>query len=747
MTSVRPPRRLGAAVATVLAVTLGAGALTAPAALAGPAVATASEAVAASLPPIEPGSTLVGAGARGFFTEIDEGDVSRYRWTRYADGATHDIEWPSSFSKRAEAFVSGDLAAVAVPGEKKLDVYDGAKGGTYSVPLEDTVDGSVVGLVAGGALTQLRTERNGISLKLNTPEHGTRLVTHMPSERLFPVMRAATSTHALVEIYRSGSPSGYDWLVVDLKTADVVADVPVPARADRSSVTLSGSRVAWVEYEAGTDAAAAVVRDVTTGASSSVPLGDGTGRRITLGLLGDWLTSTRPGGMEAAAPSPLHALTARNVKTGETLRLLDHTAGTVLVPVPEGGHLVRGGSVAAGANGEGNYRVVLDGSGKPAATLVATTGEATALAVKSFTGHARYGGYAGLVRVEETYGPMPFTWKLNHGNARVEVTVKNRRTGRSYQKSWVVKDGNVKLDWDRVHQLGGGQYIEAFDGTYSLDLTATPLGGVGPVLRWSQAESFAIDRHDNFHDVDANSSPDFLARDASGTLWTDSTVMPVDQDLDAPRTRVGGGWQAFDEIEHMLGWQVVARDRDGVLWDYTNPARGYRARVGGGWQVYDHLAGGSDVIGAGSPDLVAVDKSGVLWVYEKTNHSGLHAFAPRKRVGGGWQIYNQITAVGDVAGGPAGDLVARDRDGVLWLYLGKGDGTFTTRTRIGDGWQTYTQIMGGGDADHDGKGDLFAYSARDKKVYFYGGTGDRAKPFKPRRTSTVFSGGSYNHLT
>ncbi|MCM1943770.1 VCBS repeat-containing protein [Streptomyces sp. G2] len=743
MTSVRPPRRLGAAVATVLAVTLGAGVLASPAALADPAAATASEAVEAALPPIEPGSTLVAAGAKGFFTEIDEGDVSRYRWTRYADGATHDIEWPSSSSQRAEAFASGDLAAVAVPGAKKLDIYDGAKGGTYTVPLEDTVDRSVVGLVAGGALTQLRTEPNGISLKLNTPEHGTRLVTHMPSGRLWPVMRAATSTHALLEI--SGTV-GYSWLVVDLATADVVADVPIPARADKSSVTLSGSRMAWVEYEAGTDAATAVVRDVTTHASSSTPLGDGTGRRITLGLLGDWLTFTRPGGMEAAAPSPFHALTARHLRTGETLRLLDHTTGTV--HVPEGGHLVRGGSVAAGENGEGNYRVALDGSGRPAASLVATTGEATALAVESFTGHTRYDGSGWLARVEETYGPMPFTWKLNHGNARVEVTVKNRRTGRSYQKSWVTKDGNVKLDWDRIHQLPGGQYIEAFDGTYSLHLTAAPLGGVGPVLQWSQAASFAIDRHRNFHDVDANSSPDLFARDASGTLWTDSTVMPAGRDLDAPRTRVGGGWQAFDKIEHLEGWKVVARDRDGVLWHYQSASYGTRVKVGGGWQQYVHLAGGSDVIGDASSDLLAVDGSGVLWLYETNEYyHPPQPFRPRKRVGGGWQIYNQITAVGDVAGGPAGDLVARDRDGVLWLYLGKGDGTFTTRTKIGGGWQTYAEIMGGGDADHDGKGDLLAYSAREKRTYFYGGTGDRAKPFEPRRTSTVFSGGSYNHLT
>ncbi|KQX50066.1 hypothetical protein ASE09_17200 [Streptomyces sp. Root66D1] len=46
-------------------------------------------------------------------------------------------------------------------------------------------------------------------------------------------------------------------------------------------------------------------------------------------------------------------------------------------------------------------------------------------------------------------------------------------------------------------------------------------------------------------------------------------------------------------------------------------------------------------------------------------------------------MYKEVTAVGNVAGAAAGDLVARDSAGVLWLHLGKGDGAFAPRTRFG----------------------------------------------------------------
>ncbi|CAM5597432.1 VCBS repeat-containing protein [Streptomyces tanashiensis] len=84
-------------------------------------------------------------------------------------------------------------------------------------------------------------------------------------------------------------------------------------------------------------------------------------------------------------------------------------------------------------------------------------------------------------------------------------------------------------------------------------------------------------------------------------------------------------------------------------------------------------------------------------------------------------------------GNPAGDLVARDTSGVLWLFSGKGDGTFLPRVRIGGGWNAFTQLVGMGDANNDGRGDLLAYGAGGTYVYL--GTGTESAPFSRIYTS------------
>ncbi|MFE7580138.1 FG-GAP repeat domain-containing protein [Streptomyces gardneri] len=71
-----------------------------------------------------------------------------------------------------------------------------------------------------------------------------------------------------------------------------------------------------------------------------------------------------------------------------------------------------------------------------------------------------------------------------------------------------------------------------------------------------------------------------------------------------------------------------------------------------------------------------------------------------------WGIYNKVTATGNVGGGPTGDLIARDSNGVDWLYRSEGDGTFATRPRVNSSWGHYTDLIPVGDADRDGRADL-----------------------------------------
>ncbi|MFF0423638.1 MULTISPECIES: hypothetical protein [unclassified Streptomyces] len=220
------------------------------------------------------------------------------------------------------------------------------------------------------------------------------------------------------------------------------------------------------------------------------------------------------------------------------------------------------------------------------------------------------------------------------------------------------------------------------------------------------------------------SEPKYLgtvhARDRSGVLWRYEGTSHLDKPL-KPRKRIGAGWNAYTAIVPLSRpmadgtGDLVARDKAGVLWYYRGTGTpdapfAPRVKVGGGWNIYTAFAGRAD----GS--LVARDKSGVLWVYER-NYSGSAPFIPRIRVGAGWNVYNALAGYG---GGP----LARDTGGVLWKYgetgsTGDPEGyPFRARLRVGAGWDAYTAFTGTGDLGRrsyqdvvarDGSGHLWLY--------------------------------------
>ncbi len=233
-----------------------------------------------------------------------------------------------------------------------------------------------------------------------------------------------------------------------------------------------------------------------------------------------------------------------------------------------------------------------------------------------------------------------------------------------------------------------------------------------------------------------------VARDSAGVLWqyqgTGSGTAPF-----LTRYRVGGGWNVYNTITPMTALRadgtgdVVARDKDGVLWYYKgtgNPSVPFktRLRVGGGWNIYDKILGARDMNADGRPDLVARDRSGVLWLYTNTGGSP-NPFATRVRVGGGWNIYNELISTGDMTGDGKPDLVARDTSGVLWLYKNTGGSPnpFATRGRVGGGWNVYNVMVGPSDLDKDGKPDLIARDGSGV-LWFYKNTNGYPNPYATR---------------
>ncbi len=467
--------------------------------------------------------------------------------------------------------------------------------------------------------------------------------------------------------------------------------------------------------------------------AGSIPLENRTGTRLA--FVGRWLTYASPGADMATAPNALHALTALDPTTGATVKLLDTVLSSVAAP--DGSVLVRGGTVA---QGEGVYRIS-DTGGAPSVTLVASTGRPTALKLLAKTVPA-------TVEFDRTDGMASMEWQLSRGLASGTLTVRHVRTGttvidRPFDSSlnWPGGSGFLEVEWD---DRTGSPH--APNGEYVWELNATPKNGIGPALK--ETGTLTVVREPNAHDFNDNGSPDLLALDADGVLWRDDVFHSRWSDgINGYRTKVGAGFQAYDLIEAAgdlaggAAGDFVARDRSGVLWSFLGKGDGTfapRTGLGTGWGVYNKIAAGSDLTGDGRPDLVAVDAAGALWLHKATGKwDAPYTTARVKLAAGGFNAYDQLTAVGDIAGATAGDVVARDTDGVLWSFLGKGDGTFAPRTRIGGGWNAFSQIVGTGDIDRDGRSDLVGYGP---ETHPYLGTGVWSAPFGPKLYGQLYYG-------
>ncbi|MFB7543756.1 hypothetical protein ACFC0N_28140 [Streptomyces zaomyceticus] len=97
----------------------------------------------------------------------------------------------------------------------------------------------------------------------------------------------------------------------------------------------------------------------------------------------------------------------------------------------------------------------------------------------------------------------------------------------------------------------------------------------------------------------------------------------------------------------------------------------------------------------------ARDRSGVLWRYEGTGDVR-RPFATRERVGGGWNVHTAPAGTGELGRDDTPDLVARDTAGKLWLHQGvrkpgpEWNGALVpgpVRALVGGGWNTYDLIF------------------------------------------------------
>ncbi|MGX1367328.1 hypothetical protein RKD19_002687 [Streptomyces canus] len=164
---------------------------------------------------------------------------------------------------------------------------------------------------------------------------------------------------------------------------------------------------------------------------------------------------------------------------------------------------------------------------------------------------------------------------------------------------------------------------------------------------------------------------------------------------------------------------LLARGKDGHLWDYEAKGTGgwkARADLGTGYSVATALVQ-ADISDNGRGNDLYFRIGGTLYyTAERGNDT--------KVLGTGWDQYNLIVSVGNMAGSAQPDLVARGTDGQLWLYQGKADGTLSARVRMKDstGWNGMSVIAGRGDYTGDGIADLVTRNSAGS-LLIYPGTG------------------------
>ncbi|MFI9112396.1 FG-GAP repeat domain-containing protein [Streptomyces venezuelae] len=723
-------RRRTAALSAVLAVVTAAG-LATPALAAAPASSPVRSVTGEQDTPLTlpDGSKLVSAGRTGMLSVTDGSSVV-YRWTRFSDGVTTTLpgrQWGVLGTDTVATQNGAVVTLTDMSGASQPVVLDTSAFNTTTTrySLLRVIGSTLVMTVDMGDIHEyhLISQEAGrvVDRKVALPEGA------------WATLNFNTGPGSFVLHYnrRVNDVFTKHVGVVDLATGAVTESYDSAPTTVTGSTVVTPTHVAWTETPSGGRATLAIARrgGTTVDRFPVDPVRDT--RSLLLRAVGDWVTYDRNGGGTATWTDAMHQLTARSLKTGETVGLMDHVQSST--PDADGNLLVLGGTVE---HGEGLYRVAPGADGTPVATLLTGTGRPTALALSNESLPP-----TGAVDFDRNGGVLKASGTLSRSNARVGLLVTHTASGLEGGASNVPQTGtgDFALAWNGVFHNG----VPAYNGDYTWTLTASPSNGIGPdVVRTG---TFTLTRAPKAHDFDDNGSPDLLARDGRGRLRSydinhiegSSTIRPLNP------VDLGTGWSGYDRITatgNIAGTtapDLVGRDRTGVLWLHQGNGKGLapRTRIGGGWQIYRTITAGSDLNGDGRPDLLATDTTGSLWLYKATGDTNA-PFATRVKVGGGWGIYNQLTATGNLAGAPAGDLLARDTAGTLWLYLGKGDGTLAPRVKIGGGWNAYVSLVGAGDVDRDGRNDLIAYNANGgfySSLYVYKGTGIWNAPFGPRR--------------
>ncbi|XIE79159.1 hypothetical protein AB6O49_16165 [Streptomyces sp. SBR177] len=224
------------------------------------------------------------------------------------------------------------------------------------------------------------------------------------------------------------------------------------------------------------------------------------------------------------------------------------------------------------------YRIAAGGDDALKAELIAATGEPTEVVATASTVPPA------VLDLDRANG-FTFRWTLSREVSTAKLTVRHVRTGKTHTMTAALSGSTPVFSW-----VDDNWAEDAPNGDYTWSMTGTPANGIGPDV--TAGGTFKVVRKAQPHDFNDNGSPDLLSRDSAGRLWrTDLFYRPTDA-------------------------------RRGV-----NEA-GTRTYLGSGWGIYDRIEAAGNLGGTPVGDLLARDKSGVLWLHQGT---GTGNFAPGSR--------------------------------------------------------------------------------------------------------------------
>ncbi|WP_405819480.1 hypothetical protein OG241_29640 [Streptomyces sp. NBC_01390] len=304
-----------------------------------------------------------------------------------------------------------------------------------------------------------------------------------------------------------------------------------------------------------------------------------------------------------------------------------------------------------------------------------------------------------------TRGKITATWDKRTGNGSLVRTGTYRvtltaRSANGTPRNAVIYDKPLTVRPVDRHDFGRdgiGDLITFDKGDW---LAVQPGTGLGTVDSAIKAQGDGWDRWSlvvPFGDPSGNACNGILVRNLAGQLDRYDGTCGKPFTLNSPHRSIGTGFDQYDALTSpgdLTGdglSDLVARDKSGVLWRYASDGTGgltERVELAEGLAGYTRLIGAGDLNRDGIGDLVGLDGTGVLW---RWLGDGKGAFGARVRIAGGISV-KALAAPGDLTGDGRPDLVGLDNAGTLWRWNGTTSATFGTKTRIATGWQNYTRL-------------------------------------------------------